>query len=251
MTVPSTVRFRFYGRLNDFLPGKRKNVWFAYTIKGNPAVKDTIEAIGVVHVEVDCFVIDGRAVDFSYQLKDGDQVRVYSFDVKPRLQTIKHLQAKLPTKPKFVLDSHLGKLARHLRLFGFDVVYKKDFPDHEIIKAASGQRRMVLTRDVGLLKQKAVRLGYWIRTTDPQAQVSEAFKRFNLFSKIKPFSVCLECNGRIVNIQKNKILNRLPAKTQHYYSRFHMCSKCKKIYWQGSHFEHLSHFISTIKKLIR
>src|SRR3989338_929848 len=157
-----TVRFRFYGQLNDFLRPRQKGTWFSYDVKGKASVKDTIESLGVVHVEVDGIMVNGKPEGFSYSIKDGDKIRVYPSDTKLSARHRKHLLPKIPLRPKFVLDSHLGKLVRHLRLLGFDVLYKKIFPDVKIIKASVRQKRIALTRDIGLLKQKVLQSGYWV-----------------------------------------------------------------------------------------
>ena len=244
----TTAHFRFFGELNDFLPFERRNTTFLYNVKGHPAVKDSLEALRVPHPEIDGIVINGHPVDFSYQIKERDKVFVYPQGIHLSHLKIKHLQPKIPSLPKFVLDSHLGKLSRHLRLLGFDSMYKKIFPDQEIILISIKEKRIVLTRDIGLLKNKVIRYGYWLRSSDPMKQLKEILKRFNLYLKIKSFSLCLECNGKIKRVAKRKIVNELPSLVKEYYKEFYQCQDCQKIYWQGSHYERLNKIVSEVRR---
>ena len=247
-TAKNVARFHFYGDLNDFLPRKRRRVWFKHPFKGNPAIKDSIESLGVPHVEVLGILVHGKSVGFSYQLRHKDKVAVYPNDKKIENLAIKRLQVKSFRHPRFILDAHLGKLARHLRLFGFDTFYKKDYSDRDIVGVVRDKRRIVLTRDIGLLKNKAIRHGYWIRTTDPEKQIREVVRRFDLGKKIRPFKICLECNGRIIRVKKSKVIRRLPPLTKDFFQKFHLCVQCKRIYWQGSHYDKLKSFIARIEK---
>jgi len=231
--------FRFYEELNDFLPVDRRKQSFVYRFKGNPSVKDAIEAIGVPHTEVDLIVANGEAVSFEYHLKEGDRIAVYpvfeSLDISP----IVRLREKPLRQTAFILDVHLGKLARLLRMLGFDALYRNDFQDEEIIKIALEEKRIILTRDRGLLKNGAVTHGYCIRSSDALIQAKEVLQRFNLFSQVNPFHKCIACNGEIISIEKQAVLSKIPAGARKYYHKFYQCLKCKKIYWQGSHYQRL------------
>ncbi len=238
-----TVQFRFYGELNDFLPPPRKRQSFVYTVKGHPSVKDTVEALGVPHPEIGYLFVNGKPVDFAYQLQGEDKVVAYPINHLLKNKKLKCLRPPLPKIPQFVLDSHLGKLARHLRLLGFDTIYKKIFPDPEIIRTAEKEKRIILTRDVGLLKNKRVQWGRWIRAVDPDQQLKEVLNTFQLRSKIKPFKRCLECNGIIVHVAKTRIAKQLSSDTRKYFDRFYQCRSCRRIYWQGSHYEKLIRFV--------
>ncbi len=148
------AKFRFYEELNDFLPAEKKKIEFIYNFSGNPAIKDAIEAVGVPHTEVDVILVNGQSVEFSYQLQDDDVVSVYptfeSFDVSK----VTHLRNKPLREIKFIVDVHLGKLARYLRMLGFDTLYKNNYSTTEILKIAKAQKRIILTRSVALLKNK-------------------------------------------------------------------------------------------------
>ncbi len=233
----NSAQFRFYEELNDFLPIEKRKQDFVFSFQGNPAIKDAIEAIGVPHVEVDLILVNGESKDFNYPLRDHDQVSVYpvfeAFDISP----VTHLRPQPLRQPQFILDVHLGTLARYLRLLGFDVWYDNGYDDVEIVRIAFQQSRIILTRDLGLLKNKIVTRGYWLRNVKPKQQVSEVLDRFNLREQVKVFSRCLVCNGFIEPVPKQAILDQLLPKTKMYYEKFFQCQQCHKIYWQGAHFK--------------
>ncbi len=239
------VNLRFYGRLNSFLPYEKRRTFYCL-VKGHPAVKDTIEASGVPHPEVDAIFVNGRSVDFSYHLQDRDRIRVYPDVPNIPLKKIKRLKTPIPGKPQFLLDAHLGKLARLLRLVGFDTLYQHDYSDEQIMRIALKERRIILSRDVGLLKNKIIPYGSFVYSTEPRTQIREILKRFRLAHEIQPFHLCLECNGRIKKVSKEKILSQLPPRTQKYYRNFYQCLWCQKIYWQGSHYHNLRRVIAKV-----
>lgn len=234
------AEFRFYEELNDFLPLEKRKTTFQYAFYGTPSLKDAIEALGVPHTEVDLILVNGTAKKFSSKLNPADRVAVYP---------VSHLRKQPLRKPKFILDVHLGKLARYLRLLGFDVLYQNNYEDTQIVKLAQQKRRIILTRDIGLLKNKKVLRGYWLRSTQPKQQLQEIVLRFDLANKIKPFIRCLECNGKIITVGKKLVDKRLAAATRKYYEKFYRCHHCKRIYWQGSHYQKLKKIVDEFRSL--
>ena len=237
--------FQFRGDLNDFLPLRYKNQTVQYGFERNPSVKDSIEAIGVPHTEVDLIVVNGTSVGFDYHLRDGDQASVYpvfnGIDISPRVI----LRDK--PEPFFIADVNLGKLAKLLRMCGFDTVYSNKYTDRDVALIASQESRIVLTRDRRLLKQSIITHGYWVRSTRPYEQVDEILRRYELVSVVKPFNRCLECNGLIEPVEKNEIIESLEPKTVKYFDEFYECSACGKIYWKGSHYDHMNEFLGNLK----
>jgi uncharacterized protein len=148
----------------------------------------------------------------------------------------------------FIVDVNLGKLARKLRLLGFDTLFRNDFEDDEIVKISLKEKRIVLTRDKGILKQNAVTHGYWIRHDNPALQLKEVVSRFQLQNSFHPFSRCSDCNALLKAVEKEYIKSQLPADTYQYYEAFWQCSGCGKIYWEGSHFGHILRWIDELKK---
>lgn len=242
----NTAYFRFYEELNDFLPQEKRKKLFPYEFSGTPSIMDAIEAMGVPHVEVDLILVNSLSVDFFYKLNNADSVSVYpvfeSFDIA----SVTHLREKPLRDLKFVADVHLGKLTKYLRLCGFDTYYRTDLNDKEIIDLAISDRRVILTRDKGLLKNKKVTHGYYIRSQYPRYQLKELLLRFDLKNRIASFTRCLECNGLLSDVAKKEILNRLLPKTRQYYRKFKMCNDCNRIYWNGSHYRNMKRDIKVL-----
>ncbi len=112
--------FRFYEELNDFLSPDRRKIAFDYAFNGTPSVKDSIEAIGVPHPEVDLILVNDVSVGFDHLLNGGERVAVYPMFERVDISSLTRLRPNPLREPRFVLDVHLGKLARYLRLLGFD-----------------------------------------------------------------------------------------------------------------------------------
>jgi hypothetical protein len=235
----NTVLFRFYQELNDFLPPEKRKQSFQFRFTGNPAVKDSIESLGVPHTEVDLILVNGRSVDFYYQLQDGDRIAVYPVFESIDIREITRLRPYPLRETKFILDVHLGALARMLRMLGFDSKYENSYKDPQIVDIALAEGRIILTRDRGLLKRRRVTHGYCVRSDDPDSQVQEIVKRFDLYASIQPLARCIACNGLIYPVSKDEVKDRLKPKTKEFYRHFYRCSGCGKIYWKGSHFRNI------------
>ena len=236
---PHTATVRFYAELNDFLAPGDRGAPIAYRFSGSPTIKDAIEALGVPHTEVELIVVGGRSVDFGYRLRDGDRVAVYpvfeAMDVSPLVR----LRERPLREPRFVLDAHLGKLARLLRLLGFDTLYRNDFDDAEIIDISLEQGRIVLTRDRGILKHGRLTHGYCVRSPASVEQVREVVARFDLRSSIAPFKRCMMCNGAIRVVSRRDVEHRLPPRASREHDEFRHCEGCDRVYWKGSHYARL------------
>jgi len=244
------ILFRFYEELNDFLPKEKRKVRFVHNFIDRASVKDVIESLGVPHTEVDMILVNGNSVGFDYLINDGDKIAVYplfeSFDVSD----VQHLRAKPLRDPKFIADVHLGKLARYLRMMGFDVLYANNFDDEEIVKISLDKKRAILTKDLGIIKRSEVTHGYWVRSSKVKEQVVEILKRFDLIKLIKEFTRCIECNSILESIFKNEIIDDLPPKVSKSQTDFSRCPSCKKLYWKGTHHQRMLSFIKTIKNVV-
>jgi uncharacterized protein with PIN domain len=243
------ITLRFYAELGDFLAPEKRYVDVAHAVKERDSVKDVIEAQGVPHTEVDLVLANGESVDFAYQVQDGDRISVYpafrSIDVAP----VTRVRPPALAEPRFVLDTHLGKLAAHLRMLGFDTLYHNDADDAALARLASGaggEHRILLTRDRGLLKRNRVTHGYHVWETDPERQVVEVLRRFDLFGAVAPFRRCVRCNGLLEPAPKEAILERLEPKTRLYYDEFAACRACGRVYWKGSHYDRLQGVVARL-----
>lgn len=234
-TFAHAAEFRFYEELNDFLKPEQRKQTVPYRFNGHPGIKDPIEALGVPHVEVDLIVVNGESVGFDYPLQDGDRVAVYPVFEGIDIAPIVKLRDKPLRRIAFVVDVNLGRLARLLRLLGFDALFSNAYDDDEIVRISEEQNRIALTRDRRLLHAKAVTHGYWVRSVWPSKQVDEVVRRFDLAGQVRPFSRCADCNGLIEPVAKAEVEDRLEPKTKKYYEKFYRCPACGKIYWEGSH----------------
>lgn len=234
---------RFYAELNDFLPVNQQHALIDYPFELSRSVKDMIESLGVPHTEIDLILVDGNSVDFSYQVQDGDRISIYpkfeSIDITPLLR----VRPQPLRQVRFVLDTHLGRLATYLRMLGFDTLYRNDYPDEELARISHAEGRILLTKDRGLLKRNQVTHGYFVRETNPRRQVAEVLQRFDLSRQITPFQRCLRCNTPLQPVEKETIADRLPPKAREYYQEFRLCPTCGRIYWRGSHYDRMQHFI--------
>lgn len=239
------VSLRFYGALNDFLPAGRRQKTLVYSYEGRQSVKDLVEAIGVPHPEIDLLVVNGESVGFGYVVCDGDRVAVYppfrSLDTGDALR----LGPPPQRDPRFVADVHLGRLTAYLRLAGFDTKYRSDSGDHELVATSAGEDRTLLTRDVGVLKHRAVRRGYFLRETQPARQLVEVMRRYDLAALAAPFTRCLRCNSPLHAVPKDRVADLLPARTREHYRDFSRCPDCARIYWPGSHYARMRLFLDT------
>ena len=225
--------FRFYAELNDLLPLPKRGLCFSHAFEAATSVKDTVEAFGIPHTEVDLILVNGATETFSYMLRDGDRISVYPVFRSLDLSPLTRLQHRSGAEMRFVLDTHLGKLAAYLRMLGFDSAYRNDCRDEELAHISADQQRTLLSRDRGLLKRSLVTRGYLVREPQPRAQLLEVLRRFNLSGSVAPFRRCLACNTLLQAVPKDLIGHRLPPETRKHYDEFHVCPGCNRLYWTG------------------
>ena len=138
--------------------------------------------------------------------------------------------------PRFVADTHLGKLARHLRMAGFDTLYGRDWDDERIVALAAAERRTILTRDRALLRRREVQRGYCVRAVQSEAQLAEVISRLQLEGLLAPFTRCRECNVALEEAAREAVGGHVPEKVRGLYPRFKRCPSCARVYWEGSHY---------------
>jgi len=245
----TAVTFIFRDYLQDLLKKKHgAGPVFLHHFERKASIKDVIESLGVPHPVVGKLSVNGTEVGFDYVLRDGDVVEAIPLTppVNPFVSTI--LRPEPLEKLAFVVDINVGKLALHLRTLGFDTVYGSHTRDGILAQTARSQKRILLTRDTSLLKRKIVMHGYLLRAQDPTEQLIEVVRLYDLSGMTKPLSRCIPCNGLLVPVSKKAVLERLEPLTKKYYESFHICSRCAKIYWPGSHQEKIVAFIRHVLK---
>ena len=231
--------FRFYAQLNDFIDSVEKSRQLNYEFWGNPAVKDAIEAIGPPHTEVALILINGEPVGLDRQLEPADRVSVFPIFERFQLDPSIYLVPEPLEQPLFIADIHLGQLSRYLRMVGFSCLYRNDFEDSKLAQISAEQQRILLTRDQELLKRSIVRRGYYLRSDQPKRQLVEVVARYQLVDRIEPFRLCMECDGLLVRVAKEQVLDQLPGNVRQERQEFRQCSQCQRVYWGGSHVDQM------------
>ena len=237
---------RFYAELNDHLAPEQRFQTLEKSFYVPGSAKDLIESFGVPHSEVELIIVNGESADFTRLLCDGDRVAVYpvfeALDVREEIRVRPH-----PLRdPRFVLDVHLGRLAGYLRMLGFDAAYSNAASDPELVRISVEQRRILLTRDRGLLLHRAVTHGYWLRETGSRRQAVEIVRRFDLARSLRPFTRCMACNGLLAAAAKAAVRGRLPERTAELIEEFMECRGCGRVYWKGSHYRRMRQWIEEL-----
>lgn len=246
-SAPAGARFRFYAELKDHLPPEQRSSGIVEKQFLLPAsVKDMIESLGVPHTEVDLVLVNGESADFSRIIRDGDRISVYpvfeSIDIAPVLR----VRPQPLRDPRFVLDVHLGRLAGYLRMLGFDTRYTNSADDHDLVRISTQERRILLTRDRGVLKHAAVTHGYWVRATDSRRQAAEVVERFDLARLIRPLTRCMVCNHPLRTAGKDEVRDRVPERVLESCDAFRECPECRRVYWEGSHTRRMRNWIEEL-----
>ncbi|MFW5692216.1 MAG: Mut7-C RNAse domain-containing protein [Chloroflexota bacterium] len=238
--------FHFHGEVNDFLPKQRRDRSFTYTFNWKASIKDMVESLGPPHPEIEALTIDGAAVGFEAIVEPGTKIDVYARASTANVPLSARTTPPPPLPPRFVLDTHLGRLANYLRMSGFDTLYRNDYPDDELAAISAEEDRILLTRDIGLLKRGIVTYGRFIRQTNPRRQIIEVLRRWNLEQHVTPFRRCLRCNGPLHAVPKSEVRSRVPESSLRHYDEFHECSVCGQVYWKGSHFDKMRAFMAEV-----
>lgn len=152
----------------------------------------------------------------------------------------------MPHVVRFCVDVHLGKLARLLRMLGFDTIYKNNFSKDELLKIARDQSRCVLSKSPYFLKFPDITF-YQIKSSDSYQQLKEVTDHFHLLHSFTPFTRCLYCNAILEKKEKAEVNISLLPKTKRHFTEFWQCPSCKKNYWKGSHYERMMKEIEKLK----
>ena len=246
---PFKVRLRFHGELNVFLRSRAVDAVIERPLAEKTSIKDVIESCGVPHPEVDLILVDDQIVGFGHTLASNAKVEVFPVKGRGTVYADKRLQSV--GMASFVADGHLGGLTRNLRLLGFDVAYRQNADDRQLLEVMALENRALLTRDRRLLMHGIVQHGYYPRSQNADEQTIEVVRRFDLSKLIAPFTRCLRCNAPLEEAAKADVIDKLEPLTKIYYDRFRRCPDCKQIYWSGSHFPKLQKRIEEIRSRVR
>ena len=231
------LKIIFPEEFNCFKRRKNKGQEIIYPLERKSSIKHIIESLGVPHTEIGKIVVEDKEIDFNYIPANSQKITVLPiippFDVtRPSVLRPEPLQ-----KMGFVVDVNVGKLALLLRMLGLDTEYSPKFLDKDILSFCKKEKRIVLSKDTGLLECKQIIFGRHIRSVYPDDQLSEVLDFFGIKGPFKFFTRCLRCNNKLSLVNKKDIMHRLEPKTKKYFNRFKICSQCNRIYWRGSHYE--------------
>lgn len=226
----------FWGNLKELLrPPFRGQKKVEYDLTRQASVKDIIEALGVPHTEVGRLIVADREIPFAAPGVDDDTLDVHPLSPLVDVMTPTLLRPEPLPGIAFAVDMNVGKLATLLRMAGFDSFYRNEIADPDLVAVAVREKRILLSKDMDLLKRKEVVFGYLVREIHPEQQLAEIVRLFGIKEQFKPLSRCLRCNGLLQPVGKQQIIEQLEPLTKKYYDSFHRCLGCGRIYWPGSH----------------
>jgi hypothetical protein len=226
----TTALFRFHGELTEFLPYGKRGGAFSHACARAATLKNAIESLGVPHTETGRLTVNGGPATLSRIVREADAIEVFPQHAA---------DVVLDGPPSFIADAHLGGLARLLRMLGFDTLFENAYTDQQILQLIARERRILLTRDRELLKCRDVSRGCFVRALKAEAQLSEVIVRYALARHARPFTLCLHCNVRLETAEPGAVAARVPQPIAARYTRFARCPGCERIYWEGSHWEHM------------
>ncbi|WP_432110533.1 Mut7-C RNAse domain-containing protein [Streptomyces sp. AA1529] len=207
---------------------------------GAASLGHVVQSLGVPLTEVSALRADGEPVPAVHRPPDGARIELSPV---PRPQP---LPPSAPSPPRFVLDVHLGALARRLRLLGVDTAYRNDAADPELVEQAAGEHRILLTQDRGLLLRRALWLGAYVRGSRPDEQLTDVLDRFA--PPLAPWTRCPACNGMLAPVPKEEIAGQLPPGTRRTYDTFTRCTACGQLYWPGAHHPRLAARVAAARR---
>ena len=242
---------RLHGVLNDFVAPERRGQAFTHELQGSPSVKDLIESLGPPHPEVDVVCVDGEPVGFGHRAEEGTRLDVYPAlaPAAARVAQEARVGPPLPDMPRFILDVGLGRLSGFLRMLGFDTLWRNDYADDQLARLSRDEARVLLTRDLGVLKRSEVVQGYYPRATDPAHQLVEVVRRYGLTSRMRPFSRCIACNAPLSTATPEEVQGRVPEGVAQRHRHFQQCPGCQRVFWPGTHHERMQSLVETLRKL--
>jgi hypothetical protein len=239
VNAPVRATLRCYAELNDHLPREQRQRDLTFTFPETVPVRRLLEAAGVPPDEVELVLVDGASSGLDTPVSDGARVSLYPvferFDVAPLLR----LRRRPVRRVRFVCDAHLGKLARRLRLLGFDTLFGNDPGDAELVRIANAERRVLLTRDRALLRRRDATHALFVPQAPVARQLQLLIEGLHLERLAAPFTRCTCCNGELVPVEPSEVAGRVPPRVLGQQRRFWRCRGCGRIYWEGSHYRRM------------
>ena len=153
---------------------------------------------------------------------------------------------------KFIVDSNVGKLAKLLRIMGYDTLFFNGEDDSHMVATALAEGRVILTRDTQIMKRRLVTSGrlkaILIESDEPEQQMCQVINTLNLDCQFKPFTICLECNQPLVERSKEEVKDRVPPYVFRTQNQYMECPTCHRIYWRGTHWQAMTRKLEKLCK---
>ncbi|MFE2213744.1 Mut7-C RNAse domain-containing protein [Streptomyces canus] len=228
------IHVEFAPGLAVFVASGRRRGPTALTTDGVSSLGHVVESAGVPLTEVGTLHVNGHEVPRSYVPAAGDSVEIRAV-TRPQ---------QIPGAPlRFLLDVHLGTLARRLRLLGVDTAYEStDIGDPALATRSATEKRVMLSRDRGLLHRRELWAGAFVYSTRPEDQLRDVLDRFR--PALRPWTRCTACNGLLREATKEQVADRLEGGTERSYDVFAQCQECGRAYWKGAHHEQLEAIVA-------
>lgn len=194
-----------------------------------------LESIGIPPTEVGGLLLDGVPVPWAHRAATGD----LHVPAAPRPQ-------RTPTDPpRFLLDVHLGRLARHLRLLGVDAAWSPDAGDAELARWSADERRVLLTRDRRLLHRRLLAAGALVHGSELMEQLTDVLDRFA--PPLAPWTRCMACGAVLRPAGRDEVVAELEPGTARTYEEFSRCTSCRRVYWRGAHSARLEQVVAAAR----
>ncbi|MFC5642000.1 Mut7-C RNAse domain-containing protein [Kitasatospora cinereorecta] len=227
------IRIDFPSSLRTFVGARRRAGSTAVQVDGTSTLGHVVESLGVPLTEVGGLTVDGAPADASHLPAHGQHVSVLAV-ARPQ-----HLDGPL----RFLLDVHLGTLARRLRLLGVDAAYESvDIGDAALAARSAAEQRVMLSRDRGLLHRRELWAGAYVYSHRPEEQLQDVLSRFA--PPLDPWTRCTACNGVLREAAKTTVRRHLEDGTERSYDVFAQCTACEQVYWRGAHHARLSAIVA-------
>jgi len=229
----AVLTLRIAEDLRFLLPARHRGGELRCPLDGTSSLGHCVEAAGIPLTEVGELRDGGSTLTPAHRPAPGEIV-----DVHP----VRRPQPTPTVPPRFLLDVHLGRLARRLRILGLDVAYRNDAGDAELAEAASREPRVLLTQDRGLLRRHIPGCAAYVRGARADEQVRDVLDRFA--PPLDPWTRCPNCNGTLTRVPKQEVLDALKPGTVRSYDAFARCRGCGQVYWRGAHARRLDRLVS-------
>ncbi len=157
-------------------------------------------------------------------------------------------------RPGFIADVNVGRLARRLRMLGYNTLFNNWADDNELIRNALREGRILLTRDTGIMARRVVTTGkvkaLLVESDDVTEQLWQVVRALNLEPESEPFSICIECNVPLIQRGKEEVRGLVPPHVFRNHEQFVQCPECRRVFWRGTHWEKMMAEIENLRNKV-